>query len=467
MATTNVYDNDANLVFLYRYDTIDTDDGSMTNDTLAASYTGLNTMSISGTNYQKVLGPSGATVGSGVEITGFSTLFHLPASNQSGNASGVNVMTTSQFTFGGWFKMNNNWTNQRAMLSNFAFGNSMRRYQIEASSGASKYEWRVRGGADAGATTVTVTDAGSIQAGEWMHVVGSIDGSVATDNFKIYVSGILTSSGSETFDPDDAESGNHPGVRLGAGWSATSETIVNAISTSSGAMAETFFANRLLTNEEISGIYVNGFQSSDTGVSSSDTNDSLKDNVGTISPNVPTLSVNAWDGTETSNPSGSRHIASGLHPAFIKVAGEGSTSGISFEQVVVGTPSNPIVVTFRNTTSGTLVNNMKIWLTDISAFAGVSGWNVAQHIDSVWLPNLVLPSGSGTVGQTLAAASSILRSDTGANVSGEVVNTTDLSYEPDISQYIYLSFATDSNFTKGNYGPTGFRFRITADYQDA
>jgi len=458
---TNISITDNNLVLLYRYEDFDSVN-VLDNRSESPIYTGLNTMSISGVNLQKISGPPEAPNSSGVQITGVSTVFHLPAPNQSGNASGVTVETTSQFTWGGWFRVNNNWTNQRAMFANFAFGDQMRRYMIEASSG-SKFEWRIRTGQTDGTSTVTVTAADAIEAGEWMHVVGSIDGSTSTNNIKIYVSGILVGTGSATFDPGNSSSGNHPGLRLGAGWSATSENLVNNISSSSGSLAETFFMDRLLSNDEVSGVYLSGFQPSpSTGVFQSDLNDTLKDTIGPQSISASEIRLTAWDANNGADPSGIRHMTSGYHPAWIENISTGG-SGLNFGRINQHTASGIKAITFRNITPETAINNIRFWLPDITAFAGVTGWEVSEHVDFLWLPNLTLPSGSGVVGKVLEDATTILQSDGSATISGATLDGVSISGESGISQYIYLSFVTNENFVPDIYGPTGFGFRLTMD----
>jgi hypothetical protein len=457
-----VTNTDNNLVLLYRYDTIDTD-AQLLNQSESPVYTGLNTSSISGAGYTGVLGPSGATVGSGVLIDSIGTIFHLPPPNQSGNASGVTVETTSAFTFGGWFQVNNNWTNQRAMFANFAFGDAMRRYMVEASSGT-PYQWRIRTGQTNGTSTVTVTADGAITGGEWMHVVGQIDGTTSTNNIRIYVSGVLNGSGSAVFDPGNGSSGNHPALRVGGGNSATSETIVNGIGDSSGLFAETFFMDRLLTDAEILDVYQNGFL--DGGVSDSDTLDSLKDNTGPVVTSTADIIVTAWDSEDTANPSGFRHALSGIHPAFSGLMTSGSTilDTVRIPDVNIEEVSDTVALTLHSRTDSSVLNNVRFWMSDWSGFSGLNGFQATRHINPLWLPSLALPSGSGVVASSLAGADTVLRSDGGTSISGqEGRNVNDPLNEGDISEYIYLAFDSNSNFSKGQFGPSGFKLRFTTD----
>ena len=196
-------------------------------------------------------------------------------------------------------------------------------------------------------------------------------------------------------------------------------------------------------------------------INNSDVNDTQKDNLGAAL--ALTVQMTAWNANNAANPSGVRHMTSGYHPAWLKILGIGGGSGLNFGSITQHTSSGIKAVTFRNTAPESAITNMRFWMSDISAFAGVSGWDVAQHVDSKWLPNLTLPSGSGTVGRSLGAATSVLQSDLSTTMSGGTLDGTSISGESGISQYIYLSFATDENFSPATYGPGGFIFRLTTD----
>ncbi len=196
-------------------------------------------------------------------------------------------------------------------------------------------------------------------------------------------------------------------------------------------------------------------------VSNSDTNDTLKDNLDVESTSGSVIIMTAWDPTELANPSGIRHATSGFHPAFIQVLGLGSTSGLSFGELLQTTTSGTKAVVFRNASTGTIISNMRLWIDDSSAL-GTSGWNVSAHINSNWL-NLTLPSGSGILGKTLETAISVLRSDLGTTISGYELDGTVQSGEQEVSQYIYLAFNADTELIPSTYGPDGFGFRLTFD----
>jgi hypothetical protein len=466
---SSVFINDNNLVFLYRYATFLTDE-KLLNDSQSPTYTGLNTMSLSGANIAQVAGPgSQAPLSSGCQITGFSTLFHLPFPNQSGNSSGCQTLDASQFSFGGWIRTHKNHTNQRDMISSLAFGTAMRRYLLQTSSGSTGFHYRLRVGTSNGSNTVTVTGC-TITADEYQHVICTIDGTTTSDNLRIYCSGQLVASGSTTYDPgSESTSGLHPGVRLFAGWSASSEGIVNSISTSSGSMAGTFYMNRLLTEAEVNNIFQSGFQApAVTGNSESDTPDTQKDNIGDITPVVPSLHMTAWDATEAADPTGMRHATSGIHPAFKRMLGLGSTSGIRFNDVRQTEVSDPIAITFRLASSDVTISNMKFWAPDLTVFTGLVGFDIAQEIASEWQGgSITLSSGLENVGKTLGTASSVLRSDKFDAISGVVRDTLpDTSGEGEVSQYIYIAFESNNDFTPGDYGFDNFKFRITTDFEN-
>jgi len=303
-----------------------------------------------------------------------------------------------------------------------------------------------------------------LSSGKYEHVVCTIDSTTSTNNVVLYVSGLGVATGSIAFSP--GLSGAHPPFRMFSSTSSTSEIVANGVGGHGVNIGEAFIIRRLLTPQEVSGIYVSGFIDgsapiTSSGMNNSDLNDTQKDNLGAQTSTTSNIIINAWKNTELANPSGVRHATSGFHPAFIKVLGNGASSGLTFNSLQ-GTASGIAVLSFRNATTGTVISGMKIWM-DTSSALPSSGWNVSFHVNSAWLPNLTLPSGSGIIGKSLGAASSVLRSDLNTTISGYSLDGTVQSGEYEISQYIYLGFTTDSEFTPGTYGPNGISFRISAN----
>jgi hypothetical protein len=395
-------------------------------------------------------------------------MFHLPYSPaQSGNASGVDATSSQDISWGTWVLLGGDNTPSQSfydIMGQNALGSGG--WKLGAHSGAAldpEWAWRAEIGITNGATTTVIRNVDNLMSGVWQHVVCTVDTDATTDNVKIYVSGVLRASGDATVAP--APSGTHPSTRLFCTSSKTSEVISNACGSRGVILGETFFMRRTLTEGEVAGIFSSGFVAvpAGTGILQSDISDSLKDTIGAQAAASSILQFTAWNANNAADPTGSRHMTSGYHPAWLKVIGEGSTSGLNFGTITQHTASGIKAITFRNTTPETAINNIRFWMSDVSAFAGVTGWEVSMHVDSQWLPNLTLPSGSGVVSRTLAAASSILQSNGSATISGGTLDGNLPSGESGVSQYIYLSFVTNGDFVPNTYGPTGFNFRITAD----
>ena len=466
---SNVSTTDIDLVFLYRYATF-IEDGVLDNSSQSPIYSGFNSMAVSGAFSSFVTREAGPGVSapssSGALSSGsFGELFHLPATPaQSGNASGIDVSSTQDFSFGGWF-MSSFTSDFLDFMGKWAFGTNMRSYGLESRTGVSpaKY-WSVEVGISNGSSTASVASPFESTENTWEHVVCTVDSAGTTDNIRLYISGVLAASGSATVSP--GTSGAHPPFRIFSNTSSTSEGILNGVGGDGGKAAETFLIRRILTSGEVAGVYESGFISPpavSSGILQSDINDTLKDNIGAQTASVSELRVTAWDANNAADPSGFRHMTSGYHPSWIGVVADDSASGLNFGNINQSTASGIKAITFRNITNNTAIGNLKFWMSDVSAFAGITGWEVSQHIDSKWLPNLTLPSGSGVVSRTLGDAATVLQSDGNTTISGGTLLGTSTSGESGISQYIYLSFVTNSDFTPSNYGPAGFVFRITTD----
>ena len=330
--------------------------------------------------------------------------------------------------------------------------------------------WSLTLGGSNGSTSIVIENANNtITSGEHEFVCATVDPDSSTAI--LYVSGVMVASSialSFSPGPSGVDTVDVP-IRLGAHRAFSSMGITNAIGIEGGLISNAFFMQKALSQDEVSGIYVSGFASGTapagpvaSGITNSDLNDSVKDTLGILDANMSKIIFTSWHNYETANPSGIRHANSGFHPAYDQLIGAGSNSGLNFGNILQGTASGVKVVTFRNSTTGTVISGMKLWMSNYGDLP-LSGWNVSYHCDSNWLPNLTLPSGSGIVGKTYLTASSVLRSDGGLTISGYSLDGTVQSGEQEISQYIYLGFVTDGEFTPpGTYGPDGFAFRLTA-----
>ncbi len=468
---TNVNINDNDLVFLYRYTNFDAaDDQKLTNLTQAPLYINRNLMALSGV-VEKVDGPgSSAPLSSGARASGnLPELFHLPLISQSGNASGVDFSTSQDFSFGGWFLHGDHASSQNlTYMGKHSFGGgNVRSFALSVNSGSSpQFAWRAQIGTSNGTSSTAVRGAYTVASGAWEHIVCTVDADTSSDNIILYVSGIMVASGSATVSP--GTSGGHPPFRLFGDTSSTSEGMFNVVASTDrgGIMAETMLFHRTLSTSEVLGIYQSGVQAAAGAISDSDTNDTQKDNQASGAGTTATIVLTAWDASDSADPSGIRHTTSGFHPAFIKILGIGGGSGLDFGTFVQGSPSSPKAITFRANDTGNILHDMRVWSSDLSAFAGVIGYEPTLHINSDWIPNLVLPSGSGVVGKNLAAASSILRSDGNTTLSGYVTHDASQSGEQEISQYVYLAIDTSNDMTAGDYGNSGFEFRVTYDTEN-
>jgi len=468
----NVEEDDIDLVFLYRYEDFDTVE-QLDNRSESVIYTGLNTMSTSG-SLSKTSGPGiQASGSSGVISSGGVEIFHLPYSPaQSGNASGIHGSTTQDFSYGGWILFGGDDSPPQAFtdfMGKHSVGSGGFTLTAHSGSTGPEWAWRANIGTSNGAGTSNIRNVDLLQSGQWQHVVCTVDAGGGSDNIRMYVSGVLRQSGTITVSP--APSGSHPPLRLFSTSSKTSEIVSNSVAGRGGQMAETFLIRRTLSENEVLGVYNSGFTEAseapppapNTGIIQSDLNDTLKDNLGALTVSASIIRMTAWDANEKANPSGFRHMISGQHPAWIKILGEGNGSGLNFGEINQSTSSGIKAITFRNITDNTTITNMRFWISDASAFTGEIGWEVAGHVNSLWLPNLSLPSGSGIIGKTLDSATGILQSDLGTTILGGTIDGTTPSGESGISQYIYLAFDTSPDFSARAYGPEGFVFRLTVD----
>ena len=492
--------DDANLVALYRYNDGPYASGTtfMRNQSAAPAYTGSNDMVSSGRFDGaedvgiKDDGPpeaplsSGQWFGSGIFTDGFplGDFFDLSAISGEGgpttpDMSGMSATSGDSLSIGTWVKVSG-WDESDEIVfvsRSTDFGGDDGYFFTlgkQFNNITKNQEFFFQFGTESGADSEFVESLPSNVSGVWQHVVGVVDSDTATA--KIFLDGVDVTADSSPEPKVYAPAGSGSAfdllipVRLGVQTYDPTDlwTTGNFGLLSSGWMAETFIMNRALSDAEVLGIHNSGFIVQ-TFNSESDTNDTQKDNVGEIAaPDGPRLVMTAWNPRQQANPSGMRQITSGVHPAFVKLLGEDAVSGLLFPGAMQGTPSEPVAVSVRAETNGKLVESMNIWISDDSAFTGVDGFEVAGVVASEWLPNIVIPSGSGVVGRNLADALLVLRSDKNTTISGLQVNDQSASGEAgvDISQYIYMSFDTNNDFEPGTYGPTGFQFRVSISFQD-
>lgn len=481
MATTLVYETNENLVALYRFVELSglpgATSGMVFNRSQSTVYGGSNDLSISGgANGIEVRTPDATVLSQAPKTSGARSsgttleILHLPYSPvQSGNASGIDASSTQDMSYGGWLMFGYDDTPPATIgdfISKWANAAGQQSYVLGAQSGATPPEWKWRAGVGItnGDSTTSVSSPYLLTSGKYEHVVCTINAQTAVNNVILYVSGLAVATGSITFSP--GTSGAFPHFRVFSSTSAGAEFVNNGVGSRGAEVAEVFLIRQNLTPEQVSGIYTFGFQDGlapgPSGMSNSDLNDSQKDNIGEQSSGLCHITFTAWRNTESANPSGGRHATSGFHPAWIQLIGRGATSGLNFGPILQGTSSGVRVITFRNTTPNTRISGMKFWMSDFADLPS-SGWNISYHCNSRWLPNLTLPSGSGMVGRSYAAASSVLRSDGGLTISGYNLNGLSQSGEQEISQYVYLGFTSDGEFTSpGTYGPDGFAFRLSA-----
>lgn len=166
----------------------------------------------------------------------------------------------------------------------------------------------------------------------------------------------------------------------------------------------------------------------------------------------PSVHFYAYDTSETTDPSGSRHILFG-HPAFIKELGSGIASGLNFGDLRINltTGSAPATIAsrvqaviFRNATVGTTISNMRIFNKDHTALQ--TDWSILQYATSgIWQPNPIWPSGiHSELTKQVPASQNLFRQDG----QGSLVGISDAN----VSQYIYMNIIVSSDHPLGSYG---------------
>lgn len=462
----HVFTDDNNLVGLYRFATY-VEDGQLLNLSDSPVYTGLNSFQVSGTPTRDSNIPSEAPSGSGVKFDNGSDVFHLNV--VSGNASGFEVSNSSDFSYGFFGRPGVMHDFSRAWFTKHTSATSGSFFRIQATSGAINIlNWEMSIPRSNGGSNLIISSPHTIDTGNYESVIAVVNNTANTAI--LYVSGIPVASSTSANMSTGPSGWSQSPVRIGSQRSFSSQGNTNSIGFESGLMAEAFFMDRILTQDEIDGIAQSGFILNPSATPSfnpsddSNANDTQKDNVGAINTTAADLKVTEWNATNSANPSGMRHTESGSHPSFVRIIGVGS--GIVFNGAKFNSISDPVALTVRNVTSGKFVSNMKIWLQDDSAFVGVDGYEISARIKSEWEPNLNMSSGGGVLPRNQLAASSVLRSDLTNSISGVVAQSNATSGEPDVSQYIYLALDTNGNFIPGTYGPTNFNIRITTDFSD-
>lgn len=182
----------------------------------------------------------------------------------------------------------------------------------------------------------------------------------------------------------------------------------------------------------------------------------------------PTVHLYEFDITKA-DPVNTRHIAGGSF-AFVKELGSGtladymqfnnfSDSGLEHQL------SRTQVFTFRTSTTGFFIDNLRFWAPDVSALS--PGPSLFQYaVSGVWRA-FADNAASGatdfvTVPTTLPASANFFVQDGGVTMSGV--------QDVDVSQYVYLSLVLDDNFPNGRYGAGDagsfgrLELRVTYDY---
>lgn len=178
------------------------------------------------------------------------------------------------------------------------------------------------------------------------------------------------------------------------------------------------------------------------------------------------VEVIAFDTTEISSPSGTRHIPNGSE-AYIKSLGTGQLSGLIWPNVVFNMidqsnkdyiESTPVAFVLRASSSGFGISDIRPIIIDDSAIvipARNIGYNpgfVQYTTSGQWLHNCLLPSGAGTrVEKSFPSfpfdTPSALRTDGFGGLTGEE--------DFNSSQFIYMNIILPKSFPFGTYGVLG------------
>lgn len=186
----------------------------------------------------------------------------------------------------------------------------------------------------------------------------------------------------------------------------------------------------------------------------------------------PIIRIFEWDTAEIASPSGTRHIPGGSF-AFKQMVGSGcsnsnplnvgATSGnigfsVRFDltdgQSSSHVASKPTAITFNLAASGTAISDMKLFLTDDSAFQASQDQGMDRAFmqyapsGSLWRYNLSLPSGSvRRIPTSVPVSANIFRQDGGNALVGQDDSNS--------SEFVYLNIVVPQGTAAKTYGVCG------------
>lgn len=192
-----------------------------------------------------------------------------------------------------------------------------------------------------------------------------------------------------------------------------------------------------------------------------------------VAGGFPAIRVFQWDTTELASPVGNRTVPGGEF-AFVRIVSSGcststlnrpaTTSGVlNFPGVVYDlteptfpseVASTPVAITFNLAASGTAISDMRLYLSDDSAFQGSADEGLERAFmqyapsGSLWLGGLSLPSGSvERIPQTVPGSPNVYRQDGGNALVGQD--------DQNSSEFIYLNVVVPLGTPFGQYGVCG------------
>lgn len=198
--------------------------------------------------------------------------------------------------------------------------------------------------------------------------------------------------------------------------------------------------------------------------------------------NYPIWKFHEYDTDELSSPIGVRHIE-GAGFAFVQVLSLGcqtytgpGTSGtldfgpieFNFAEPVSHIESDVKAIVARIATSGFVVDNMRLYLTDdtglrVARDAGRDSAFIQMTTSGIWQPGALLPSGVGTrLTTTIPTAPNVFRQDGASRI--------DRNDDHDVSQFLYMNLVAPLGMPLGSFGVCGsglIRLALSYDFYEA
>jgi len=204
-----------------------------------------------------------------------------------------------------------------------------------------------------------------------------------------------------------------------------------------------------------------------------------------MSGDFPFIRVFAWDTSEIASPVGNRTTPGGTF-AFKNIVSSGcstanpnspaTTSGVlMFEKTQFDLTNTPLpshieskvaAITFNVATSGTAISDLRLFVSDDSAFQGSADQGLDRAFvqfaasGSFWAYSSEMPSGAvDRLPLVVPAIANVLRQDGTAGLVGE----TDINS----SEFVYLNLVIPLGTPLGSYGVCGsglLRFGLTFNY---